>query len=575
MPAAAGGEPLRLGDSLAWLHRPQGAAHDTGIVLCPPFGYEALCAHRSLRLLAMMLADAGGTVLRLSYPGTGDAGGEDAPGRLQDWAASIHEAAQWLRQTAGMQQVVLCGVRLGGLLAALAAAGEPGALGLALLLPVQQGRQHARELRLRNTAPTGDPWLEVAGFRLHQQDLAALQALQLDSLLRQASPPRLLLLQPARDFLPAASLAALPQARQQDFPGHAAMLRHAHEASPPLASFSALVDWIGAAARPASPPACRVPPALQLLPCGGAETALRFGPNRGLAGVLAQPAPWRAAPGVPALLILNNGLNPCSGNGRGGTRLARRLCRLGVASLRFDAHGIGDSDDPPAPPDHAVPGFATTTVADVSAALDVLQRQGHGGAVVVGHCAGADLGLRSAVADARIRGLVLANLPAFDRTAGGAAALDGGPPEGEVAWLRRPRLLWRRLRAKADAGLARLGLDSGLDPAGQRVRQLRARGASLLLVYSQGDRGLRELHAHFGLHGRALRRWPGLRCVVLAGRDHAFNPLGMQLDLLALVEEELRRHHGLGDRPLAGCTTPPAPTRVARLLPAELAPHAG
>ena len=37
----------------AWLHRPERqAGSDVGLVLCAPFGYEAICAHRSLRSFA-------------------------------------------------------------------------------------------------------------------------------------------------------------------------------------------------------------------------------------------------------------------------------------------------------------------------------------------------------------------------------------------------------------------------------------------------------------------------------------------------------------------------------------------
>ena len=31
------------------LHRPEGAARDTAVVFCPPFGWEEVCSYRVLR----------------------------------------------------------------------------------------------------------------------------------------------------------------------------------------------------------------------------------------------------------------------------------------------------------------------------------------------------------------------------------------------------------------------------------------------------------------------------------------------------------------------------------------------
>lgn len=55
------------------LHTPTGDARDLCAVICPvPFGYENICSHRSLRVLADQLARAGIASLRFDFPGTGD-----------------------------------------------------------------------------------------------------------------------------------------------------------------------------------------------------------------------------------------------------------------------------------------------------------------------------------------------------------------------------------------------------------------------------------------------------------------------------------------------------------------------
>jgi hypothetical protein len=75
------------------------------------------------------------------------------------------------------------------------------------------------------------------------------------------------------------------------------------------------------------------------------------------------------------------------------------------------------------------------------------------------------------------------------------------------------------------------------------MRQLQARGTTLLLAYSDRDRSLRELRAHFGRGGRNLPRRAPIRTLILQGTDHAINPRAMQDEFIAAVEEELFRHH--------------------------------
>jgi len=68
------------------------AAH--GVVLCNPFGYEAMCMHRAYRYFAEAFAHAGFPALRFDYHGTGDSSGKDRdPQRLRAWLDSIHAAA--------------------------------------------------------------------------------------------------------------------------------------------------------------------------------------------------------------------------------------------------------------------------------------------------------------------------------------------------------------------------------------------------------------------------------------------------------------------------------------------------
>ena len=130
-----------------------------------------------------------------------------------------------------------------------------------------------------------------------------------------------------------------------------------------------------------------------------AERAVSFGPGDRLAGILAH----RGGDADVACLLLNVGVTRRSGPRRLNVKLARALARIGVASLRFDLSGIGDS----APPDGGS-DYRTQAVDDLRAAMDAVEREtGIARFCVLGICSGAVNGYRVAETDARVRGLLL------------------------------------------------------------------------------------------------------------------------------------------------------------------------
>jgi predicted alpha/beta hydrolase len=91
----------------------------TGVVVCNPFGVEAIYAHRMYRVLAERLARAGFHTLRFDYFGTGDSAGDSGEGSLARWSQDLLAASEELKDTAGLSRVAWVGLRLGGTLAAL------------------------------------------------------------------------------------------------------------------------------------------------------------------------------------------------------------------------------------------------------------------------------------------------------------------------------------------------------------------------------------------------------------------------------------------------------------------------
>jgi pimeloyl-ACP methyl ester carboxylesterase len=141
-----------------------GPARGRGVVLCNPWGVEALRAHRSLKFLGDALARAGVDVLRFDYFGTGDSEGsaEDVTlsGCVEDTLAAMDE----LRDTAGIERVDLVGLRFGALVAGRAAAARSERRSrLVMWDPVPDGAILLREL-LGGRPVNGA--VEVKGFIL-------------------------------------------------------------------------------------------------------------------------------------------------------------------------------------------------------------------------------------------------------------------------------------------------------------------------------------------------------------------------------------------------------------------------
>ena len=461
--------PVVFDKCFGWLHNASG---DTGVVLCNPYGHEALWAHRSWRGLAEHLAAAEMPALRFDYRGTGDSAESEEQGdRFDAWADSIVDAVRFLRETTKVNRVVLCGIRLGGLLAAVAARrlAERGddVDGLILMAPVTSGREYLRELKLiqrrwRNTsAPhiamgeANPDYVETIGFRLHASTVARLEKF---NLLREtaATVRRVLILDPVkvaatdtlRDFYHAAGAAV----EVTDFPDYAHLMSESTVAQPPVRVYAALTQWLRHEGVPASSDRrAAVFDASRrehlVVADGGApvleddgylETPIIFGNGR-LFGIYCRPSRSDSrhdassglgyaevadadqpdslktalsgigsAPSQYAVLFSNTAGNHHIGEARMWVQHARRLARQGVASLRMDVGLIGDSATAAASLSVAKL-HDPQSIRDVSLGIDWLVDAGHSRPTAVGICSGAYLTLHAAASNPRVAGAVLIN----------------------------------------------------------------------------------------------------------------------------------------------------------------------
>jgi len=131
------------------------------------------------------------------------------------------------------------------------------------------------------------------------------------------------------------------------------------------------------------------------------ETMQVFGDYDHLTGWYCQPS--ADAPGETAVVMLTAGMLHHVGPMGLHVQLARELASRGIASLRYNLSGIGESLAV------AAPGDSLARAADeLGQALDWLQAEyGHQHFVLFGLCSGADDALAAAVAEQRVIGLSL------------------------------------------------------------------------------------------------------------------------------------------------------------------------
>ncbi|WP_322015101.1 serine aminopeptidase domain-containing protein [Paraburkholderia sp. J12] len=551
-------EPVVFDGCFGWLHP---ARSRTGVVLCNPFGYDALCTHRSWRKLATRLAAAGMPTLRFDYPGTGDATGfEEDPARMEAWLAAIGAAVRRLREWTGVERVALVGLRFGATLAALAAQRLGDIESLVLLAPPVTGRRYVRELRAHRQAwlstPGGasakpiaddDRYVEALGFGLHGADIERIGAIDLRT--DTHSPARRVLLLDSTgtnlvDELARHYTSNGVEVEQGSFEESDRFFLEALFSTEPVEAFGRVVDWL-ASTLSRDAPFARMPalpePVLALPDLCASERPVVFGHCFGIA---CEPNEPRA--GAPAVLLVCTGASHHIGDGRFSVLMARRLAALGIASLRMDLRGQGDST-PLSDTVTLDSIYAQASREDAIAGAQWLAACGHARVVTFGVCGGAFASLQSCATHPGIVAGYGVNLQAFVWHETNNKPRDDRYVSSRAYWrafLTREKWM-RALRGKtsinplAIAGeLSRRALrrcwvagTGGIARATNRqfagsetvalLRSIQTKNARMRLVYGDLDPGLDEAHLHLGASLGALRGLPNVQIQVLPRLDHA------------------------------------------------------
>ncbi len=331
------------------------------------------------------------------------------------------------------------------------------------------------------------------------------------------------------------------------------MLLPTLEEDPPLLEPRRVLEWLQAAVPAArSEPAMQPPAPARVAPASAAqrptlapaalgecrETAVQFGDGGELSGILCQPL---GASNGRAVVIVNTGRDPHYGIARFGVGLARRLAAVGIASLRFDFAGLGDSMGTRDEKDVLSALLATDRSRDISLAVDVLERQGYRQIGLHGLCSGAYHAFHAALLDARIDTLLLVNFPVFRWQ---NVRLLLAPKHYVRQLLDIPS--WRRLmrgevklRSIVAAQVARIWerVQNVVAQPGVSLLQsfpyramaaLSQRNVRTLFLFSAGDQGLEAINQAFGRMERGIAMFDGVTLRIVPGLDHVLTSRSMR-----------------------------------------------
>lgn len=185
------------------------------LLMCCPFGHEAIRAHRLYRVLADRIARLGIAVMRFDFFGNGESGGDDAEGEMSGWQRDLLSAHEELMRRSGARTLTWLAARLGATLALQCAQNAQGLERVILWDPILDGPAYVQELHAaqiamleigyyarnpswykRSEPDDGPAITEALGHRISARLAAQWAALRADSLTLRADIAATVLAQP-------------------------------------------------------------------------------------------------------------------------------------------------------------------------------------------------------------------------------------------------------------------------------------------------------------------------------------------------------------------------------------------
>lgn len=503
------------------LHRPSTrTGNGAAVIICAPAGRDARWTYHALFHWAEQLACEGYLVLRYDLLGEGDSLGlDDAADQWAAWVKGVRQAADFVRTQTGVSQLFVCGLRIGATLACVAAEDvKPD--GLILWDPLPSGKAWLKELRLAYAMQIGahsdDDTIECNGLYLSAATIQALEAVDIAHL--KTEWPPLLLASPvgAKRLLTVFG----DQADSTPFAGYTLFFKDSYVNQAPDELFKSTRQWLEKHLAPSSATIMPSVPSGILQADNWREERVCFG--QGLRGVLCLPL---QNTGGQAVIFGNTGGDPRAGVANFSTRASRLLAAQGIAALRFDFSGLGESEG------SDVHVYETDRTPEIKEAAVLLTGRGFADVTTAGVCTGGFHAVRAVLGDSGISRAVAINawlLWEQGRELDRAAHVESmrsvylKAPVQARKWVRLAR---EALHSHILSRLAGLKRSFFPHPAAQAARLQFAKATAARDIHIQVLAGAMDLSLegleHFGPRGRWLARQKGISIAVLPELDHA------------------------------------------------------
>ena len=342
-------------------------------------------------------------VVRFDYDGTGQSAGEMGdPGRVAAWIESISRAVE-LARDAGAEWIGAVGLRLGATLAARASAEGVALDSLVLWDPYVSGRSFLREqvsmkAGLQPQVRDSGEGIAIPGYVFTEDAVAELEQLELPDASDSRVRRTLVIADPARVETKAVRRRLFgPDLEWREHPEASRVIDiGALGYSVPHTLLDDVAVWIHANRGQQST-------ALRALPAGPTsvtvgrladetrvvESFVRLGPI-GLFGIVCSGVSSGAHTierRAPTVFFLSIAAESSIGPVRQWVDYSRRLAAKGVASVRFDFSGVGESPARAGQPER--PLYSAEAIADIREAVQAICGEETREAVLVGLCSGA------------------------------------------------------------------------------------------------------------------------------------------------------------------------------------------
>lgn len=295
------------------------------------------------------------------------------------------------------------------------------------------------------------------------------------------------------------------------------------------------------------------------------ENTITLGPGGRLVATLCRPSPHSGntadalsdSARKVAFVLMNAGIIHRIGPHRMNVKIARRLAKAGIASIRLDLSGLGDSDR-----NADDVAYGAQSVLDIQAAMDALTAEcGVTAFALFGLCSGTINSFAAAAADERVIGLYLMEPYVYPTWRTQATYLgmrlkkyleagrfiQGIRKLGEAI----PRKILSRFASKATGtnvdndtngnkgATFFLGQPTAPDFSAMLMK-LANRGVSVCLVYAGSTFQHFNYQTQFEDAFRSLKGSDRVRCEFMSDADHTLTRIAAQHDFLSRIESWAR-----------------------------------